>query len=65
MDFQKKLKEVLDGVFELNRGFYGIDIEGLKPHDRQKYCALWASYDKLCRDTKRELSDMAVITKEG
>jgi hypothetical protein len=64
MDFQKKLKEVLDSIFELNKGFYGIDIDGLKVHDRKKYCDLWASYDKLCRDTKRDLSDINIL-KEG
>ena len=65
MDFQKKLKEVLGKIFELNKGFYGVDSESMNPHDRKKFTELWAGYDELLRDTKRDLSDINMLKKEG
>jgi len=64
IDFQRKIKEILDTVHDLNKGFYAIDIEGMRAHDRKKYCELWASYDKLCREAKREMSEMISFSKE-
>ena len=65
MDFKKKLKEVLNSIFELNKGFYGIDPESLSPHDLVKFIDLWAGYDQLLRDTKRDMSNVSIMGKKG
>ena len=65
MDFKKKLKEVLNSIFELNKGFYGIDSESLSPHDRVKFTQLWNGYNELLSNTKRDMSNVSIMGKKG